>query len=40
MLERFKMLVADYYNERVEKTDGKAITTDDVYVVWLCKTLR
>ena len=40
MLERFKELVADYYNARVEKTDGKAITTDDVYVVWSCKTLQ
>ena len=40
MLERFKQLVADYYNERVEKTDGKSITTDDVYVVWSCKTLQ
>lgn len=40
MLERFRQLVADYYNERVEKTDGKAITADDVYVVWSCKTLQ
>lgn len=40
MLERFKELVADYYNERVEKTDGMSITTDDVYVVWSCKTLQ
>ena len=40
MLERFKQLVADYYNERVEKTDGMAITADDVYVVWSCKTLQ
>lgn len=38
MLERFKQLVASYYNERVEKTDGKAITADDVYVVWSCKS--
>lgn len=40
MLDRFKQIVADYYNARVEKTDGKAITTDDVYVVWSCKTLQ
>ena len=40
MPERFKMLVANYYNERVEKTDGKSITADDVYVVWSCKTLQ
>jgi len=31
MIERFKQLVADYYNERVEKTDGKTMTADDVY---------
>lgn len=40
MLERFKALVADYYNDRAEKTDGAAITADDVYVVWSCKTLQ
>lgn len=40
MLERFRQLVASYYNERAEKTDGKAITADDVYVVWFCKTLQ
>lgn len=40
MLERFKELVAEYYNERVEKTDGKVITADDVYTVWSCKTLQ
>ena len=36
MLERFKALVADYYNERADKADGKAITAEDVYVVWSC----
>ena len=40
MLERFKRLVADYYNERVDATDAKKIATDDVYVVWSCKTLQ
>ena len=40
MLERFKALVADYYNERAEKTDGNSIAADDVYVVWSCKTLQ
>jgi len=40
MLERAKMLVVDYFNSRVEKTDGKAITVDDVFVVWFCKTLQ
>lgn len=40
MIGRFRQLVADYYNERVEKTDGVRITVDDVYVVWSCKTLQ
>ncbi|MBP3893011.1 MAG: hypothetical protein J6D34_03105 [Atopobiaceae bacterium] len=40
MIERFKQLVADYYNDRAEKTDGKTITAEDVYVVWSCKTLQ
>ena len=40
MLERFRHMVADYYNSRVDATDAKKITTDDVYVVWSCKTLQ
>lgn len=40
MLERFRQMVADYYNGRVDATDAKKITTDDVYVVWSCKTLQ
>ncbi len=32
--------IADYYNERVEKTDNFKITEDDVFVVWSCKTLQ
>lgn len=40
MLERFRRMVADYYNSRVDATDAKKITTDDVYVVWSCKTLQ
>jgi hypothetical protein len=38
--ELVKKLVADYTNEHLDKTDDKQITTDDVYVVWYCKTLR
>ncbi len=40
MLNRAKELVVKYYNERVEKTDNKVITADDVFVVWFCKTLQ
>lgn len=35
-----KDVVVDYFNNRVEKTDGVCITTEDVYIVWLCKTLQ
>lgn len=35
-----KKIVVDYFNSRVEKTDNKKITEDDVFVVWSCKTLQ
>ena len=38
--ELVKNLVADYTNDHLDKSDGKQITDDDVYVVWYCKTLQ
>lgn len=35
-----KKTVADYFNAHAEKTDKTVITEDDVYVVWMCKTLQ
>lgn len=35
-----KKIVVDYFNKNVEKTDRKTITTDDVFIVWICKTLQ
>lgn len=35
-----KQIVADYTNNRIDKTDGIAISTEDVFVVWSCKTLQ
>lgn len=35
-----KEAVVDYANEHFDKTDGKEITADDVFVVWCCKTLQ
>ena len=32
--------VMHYANEHLDKTDGKAITEEDVYIVWECKTLQ
>ena len=40
MQEEAKQIIVDYFNGRVEKTDGKQITVADVYVVWFCKTLQ
>lgn len=35
-----KKTVADYVNRNLDKTDGKQITEDDVFIVWMCKTLQ
>lgn len=32
--------VAEYANARLDKSDGKQITEDDVFIVWMCKTLQ
>lgn len=38
--EECKQLVVDYYNKKVDVTDKKKITKNDVYLVWFCKTLQ
>ena len=35
-----KKVVADYANKHLDKSDGKQITEGDVFIVWMCKTLR
>lgn len=40
MIEKAKQAVVDYFNSRVDTTDNVIITSDDVYVVWFCKTLQ
>lgn len=35
-----KNIVIDYFNENVGKTDNKKINIQDVYIVWMCKTLK
>ena len=35
-----KKTVADYANAHLDKSDGKKITEDDVFIVWMCKTLQ
>jgi len=39
-IKNCKKAVVDYFNSRVETTDRKQITEEDVYIVWLCKTLQ
>ncbi len=39
-LQLSKRIVVDYFNSRSDKTDGKQITEDDVFIVWSCKTLQ
>lgn len=35
-----KKVVANYANAHLDKTDGRQISTEDVFVVWMCKTLQ
>lgn len=35
-----KQIVANYTNRHLDKTDDKQITEDDVFIVWMCKTLQ
>lgn len=35
-----KQAVIDYFNKNADKTDGKHLTEDDVFVVWSCKILQ
>ena len=38
--ELAKGLVVNFANAHLDKTDGVQIDSDQVYVVWLCKTLQ
>lgn len=35
-----KEKVRDYANRHIDKTDNVQITTNDVFIVWSCKTLQ
>ena len=35
-----KKTVAQYANEHLDKADGVQITEEDVFIVWMCKTLQ
>lgn len=40
MQEQAKRIIRDYVNAHLDKSDIIAITEEDVYVVWFCKTLQ
>ena len=35
-----KKAVAEYANEHLDKSDHKQINEEDVFIVWMCKTLQ
>ena len=35
-----KTTIVSYVNGHLDKSDHKEITEDDVYIVWICKTLQ
>ena len=35
-----KQMIVDYVNKKLDKTDEKKITQDNVFIVWSCKTLQ
>ena len=35
-----KKIVAEYTNKHLDKSDAKQITENDVFIVWMCKTLQ
>ncbi len=39
-INKCKEIVKIYTNEHLDRTDSAEITTDNVFVVWSCKTLQ
>lgn len=39
-IELCKEQVVEYFNSRADKTDSARITKENVFVVWVCKTLQ
>lgn len=40
MMEKARRIVMQYFNARVDVTDGKQIAMENVFVVWFSKTLQ
>ena len=39
-IKKARQAVCEYFNKHVDKTDLKALTYDETYVVWFCKVLQ
>ncbi len=39
-LDLCKKTIVDYFNHRVEITEDKKLTEEEVFIVWSCKTLQ
>lgn len=39
-IDTIKELTMKYTNAHIDKTDNVKITKDDVFIVWICKTLQ
>ena len=35
-----KEIIVNYFNSRKELTDGGKLTEEEVFIVWICKTLQ
>ena len=35
-----RKIVSQYVNDHLDKSEEKRISEDDVYIVWMCKTLQ
>ena len=38
--KQVKKAAVEYANTHLDKSDNKQITEDDVFIVWMCKTLQ
>ena len=40
IMEKARKVVMQYFNARVDATDGRRLTMEDVFIVWFSKTLQ
>ena len=39
-LDWCKKEICEYTNNHLDRTDSRKVTTDDIFMVWCCKTLQ